>query len=127
MSNKHQWFVRVANGERGPLTGAQLKAFADSGKLTPQMQIRRGDVAEWFPAGRVNGLFNASVPSANGQHTPSKHPTTGIGGKSSTPPNSPTVIVPTAPSVAAIAILACSLITSGIVSALIVSFVFRGE
>jgi hypothetical protein len=127
MSIQQQWFVRVANGERGPFTNAQLKAFADGGKLKPHMQIRRGDITEWFPAARVTGLFNASGPSDSCPNAPSTDSSKGTGAKSPTRPNSPAVIVPTAPSAAALAILACSLIASGIVSSLIISFVFRGD
>ena len=125
MSNQQQWFVRVANGERGPFTGAQLKAFATGGKLTPHMQIRRGDITEWFPAGKVTGLFTTSGPRDTSQSAPSADPSTGAGAKPSTRSQSPAVIVPTAPGAAALAILACSLITSGIVSTLVVLFVFR--
>jgi hypothetical protein len=125
MSNQQQWFVRVANGERGPFTGAQLKAFATGGKLTPQMQVRRGNILKWFPAGKVTGLFTTSGPSDTSQSTPLADTSTGTGAKPSTRPQSPAVIVPTAPGAAALAILACSLITSGIVSSLIVLFVFR--
>jgi GYF domain 2 len=127
MSNQQQWFVRVANGERGPFTGAQLKAFAAGGKLTPQMQIRRGDITEWFPAGKVTGLFTASGPSATNQRATSADTSPGTGAKLLARPLSPAMVVPTAPSATALAILACSLITSGVVSSLIISFVFRGD
>ena len=127
MSNQQQWFVRVANGERGPFTGAQLKAFVAGGKLTPQMQIRRGDITEWFPARRVTGLFPASGPNDTSQSAPSADTSTEAGANPWTRPQSPAVIVPTAPSAAALALLACSLITSGIVSSLIISFVFRAD
>lgn len=52
-----QWFLVQAGKEDGPFSSRQLKSLATSGRLTPQMLVRRDDQAKSLPAGRLKGLF----------------------------------------------------------------------
>jgi hypothetical protein len=60
-----QWFVNVQGVERGPLSGRQIKALADGGKISPHTLLRRGDRTDWIRADRLKGLFAAAAPSSD--------------------------------------------------------------
>ena len=49
------WHVRTRGRERGPLTGRQLKAAADAGKLAGDAAVRKVG-GPWRPAAEVKGL-----------------------------------------------------------------------
>jgi hypothetical protein len=55
-----EWFVRSGDAERGPFSTAKIKELAASGKLAPDMLVRKDD-SKWLPAGKVKGLFEAST------------------------------------------------------------------
>lgn len=57
MSSPTQWFVKSKNGASGPFTSAQLKAFADNGKLPRDAQVSRSAEGPWTQAQMVKGLF----------------------------------------------------------------------
>jgi GYF domain 2 len=53
-----QWHYRSADGRSvGPLSSAELKALADSGRVTSSTPIRQSTGQRWVPASQVNGLF----------------------------------------------------------------------
>ncbi len=52
-----QWFYRLGETERGPVSVVELKALAAGGALTPGSPVRPEDATAWTPAGRVKGLF----------------------------------------------------------------------
>jgi hypothetical protein len=53
-----EWFVRINNVERGPISSETLKHLAMDGKVMPKTPIRKGASGDWVPAGRVKGLFD---------------------------------------------------------------------
>jgi hypothetical protein len=57
-----EWFVRIGDVAKGPISSEMLKQLAQKGKLTPTMLIRKGDSGNWIPASRVKGLFPQAVP-----------------------------------------------------------------
>ena len=56
-----EWYVRVGNTARGPISPEMLKQFAVQGKIKPDMLLRKGQSGNWIPAKRFKGLFPASV------------------------------------------------------------------
>lgn len=52
-----EWYVRVGNAERGPISSEMLKQLAMKGKLGPQMQVKKGATGAWVTANRIKGLF----------------------------------------------------------------------
>jgi len=63
---ENQWFVKTKNGEAGPFSAAQLRDFANQGKIKPNTPIRRGDMQQWVAAEKIKGLFN----TGNGEKKP---------------------------------------------------------
>jgi hypothetical protein len=57
-----EWFCKIADRERGPLSSAQLKSLAAQGELHPQDLVRQGTDGAWVPADRVKGLFSTVPP-----------------------------------------------------------------
>jgi len=51
------WFYLADGHEIGPHTSAALKQLADSGRLKPNGKVRREDLAKWYLAKQVKGLF----------------------------------------------------------------------
>lgn len=51
-----EWFVRVGSREVGPISSAQLKELASSGRITPDSELKVAG-GKWSRAGRVDGLF----------------------------------------------------------------------
>ncbi len=62
-----QWHYKAADGRSvGPLSSAELKALADSGRVTPSTPIRQSTGQRWVPASQVKGLFQQEPrPAAN--------------------------------------------------------------
>jgi hypothetical protein len=58
----NQWYYSKNGDKRGPVTGAQLKALAEAGKLRPTDLVWKEGMPSWQPAGKVKGLFPASPP-----------------------------------------------------------------
>src|SRR5262249_33971135 len=52
-----QWFYARDDKQHGPVSGAELKLLAASGRLTAADLIWREGMEEWAPAGRLKGLF----------------------------------------------------------------------
>lgn len=64
MAPTTQWFVRNNQRVFGPFTPKQLKQLADSGKLTPGMEVRDGAAGKWLRAAKLRGLFTAEQLAA---------------------------------------------------------------
>jgi hypothetical protein len=64
------WFVTAGGREQGPFTAEQIKDLARTGKLKPDMPIRKDGMDRTVPAATVQGLFGP--PTAR-----SAKPTTG--------------------------------------------------
>jgi hypothetical protein len=58
-----KWFYLVGGQQIGPVESRQLKLLAASGRLAPNDPVRREDMAEWFQAKDINGLFIAAQPT----------------------------------------------------------------
>jgi len=61
---KTAWYYRLEEGEGEPVTAAELKQLAVSGRLEPTHEVRRGDKKRWVPAQSVKGLFTSSIGGA---------------------------------------------------------------
>lgn len=71
------WYIFAGNREQGPFTAEQIRAFVDSGKLKPNMGLRKEGMADCVPAGQVKGLFDSSaIPAtrsiASGRQAPAR-------------------------------------------------------
>jgi hypothetical protein len=60
------WYFRVNNEERGPVSSETLKHLALEGRVTPETPIKKGASGHWTHASQVKGLFTPVV----GQSTP---------------------------------------------------------
>lgn len=60
-----EWFYAQQNKRFGPVSAAELKALADSGKLRPDDLVWREGMDGWVPARRVKGLFEADSQLAS--------------------------------------------------------------
>lgn len=123
------WFVRVADGERGPFSAQQLKAFAAGGKIAAATLVRRGDMSGWVRAGSIKGLFPnepdtaASVTKSDAATPPPRDP----GRPDARPPRPQAAApktIPSAPGAASLTVLFCSIVCLGLLSAAIVSRFF---
>lgn len=56
-----EWYVRIVDGEHGPIASATLKTLARSGRITPHSQVRRSDKQTWVEAASLKGLFDPSA------------------------------------------------------------------
>ena len=52
-----EWFCEIAGERLGPLSGQQLRALVDDGRLTSGNRVAESPDGPWVPAGCVNGLF----------------------------------------------------------------------
>ncbi len=52
-----QWYYLADGREVGPLSSADLKQIADSGRLKPKDMVRRADRTDWHKAADARGLF----------------------------------------------------------------------
>ena len=60
-----EWYYMSGGQQHGPVTGAQLKALASSGGLTPEDMVWNQTMPEWVAARRVRGLpFAGQAPAA---------------------------------------------------------------
>ena len=60
----YQWYIESNGQKQGPYSSADLKRFADSGKLTYDHLVWRDGLPASVKVGTVDGLFN-DVPIAN--------------------------------------------------------------
>jgi hypothetical protein len=51
------WFYLTDGQPTGPVEPAALKQLATTGRLKLTDKVRREDMAEWFEAKQVKGLF----------------------------------------------------------------------
>ncbi len=68
-----EWFVRVDGREIGPLSSAQLKQLAATGKIGPDSELRL-DGGKWSRAARVDGLFPVPMGIALPAEVPTPKP-----------------------------------------------------
>jgi len=61
MSADPQWFVMQGEEQLGPYTGELLVEYATAGNITRESLIWTEGMAEWLPAGQVEGIFPAEV------------------------------------------------------------------
>ena len=52
-----EWYVNL-DGERGPFSGARLKALADAGKIARDTPVKKGADGQWVVAAKIKGLFS---------------------------------------------------------------------
>ena len=57
----YQWYIESDGQKQGPYSSADLKRFAESGKLTYDHLVWRQGLSAWIEAGRVDGLFSEKV------------------------------------------------------------------
>ncbi len=58
------WYFMLDGQKRGPVSEADLKRLAASGKLKPSDMIWKEGMAKWVPAGSMKGLFPAAQAPA---------------------------------------------------------------
>lgn len=58
------WYCEVEGRVQGPLTAAELKERATSGRLAPGHRVRKGEDGPWIPASQVKGLLPKDASSA---------------------------------------------------------------
>jgi hypothetical protein len=51
-----EWFIRHSGKECGPYSGQALKLLAESGRLTPDSLVKRGEHGHWAWARQLQGL-----------------------------------------------------------------------
>ena len=66
-----QWYCSIAGVQAGPFDGAQLKALAAEGRLSPQDYVWLAEANRWVLASELKGLFSnpglaSAVPNASG-------------------------------------------------------------
>jgi len=52
-----QWYYRRHGRQRGPFSPKQFKQLAVTGAIQPTDEIRKGDMVEWVPGTKIEGLF----------------------------------------------------------------------
>lgn len=65
-----KWYYSTGGATNGPVTVAELKELARSGRLAPTDMVRRDDMDKWHPAAKVKGLFDAPVPPTQAVEPP---------------------------------------------------------
>ena len=61
-----EWFYSQENKQIGPVSAAEMKRLAATGKLTPSSLVWREGMEECVPAGKVKGLFDEEIPAPHG-------------------------------------------------------------
>jgi len=59
-----QWFYTQANKRQGPVSAAELKQLAATGKLSRHDLVWAEGMGDWKPAGRMKGLFDRAAADA---------------------------------------------------------------
>ncbi|MGE9270364.1 MAG: DUF4339 domain-containing protein [Verrucomicrobiales bacterium] len=72
MSVDPQWFVMQGEEQLGPYTGELLVQYASEGNITRDTLVWTEGMAEWLPAGQIEGVFPSvdSIPSATDSTPP---------------------------------------------------------
>ncbi len=65
-----QWYLTLGAREIGPFSPAQLKAFAEKGKIRPDTELREEGMSHRVPASLVPGLFDASGKAVEQPESP---------------------------------------------------------
>ncbi len=52
-----QWYYRRHGRQRGPYSPKEFKQLAVTGAIQPTDEIRKGDMEEWVPGTKIEGLF----------------------------------------------------------------------
>ncbi len=52
------WYYKCAGEEVGPLSQEELKSHAETGKIQPDTQVRKGNSEKWFVAQNIKGLID---------------------------------------------------------------------
>ncbi len=65
------WYIRVNNADRGPLSSRTLKQLAVAGIFTPETLLKKGSSGHWSLASHVKGLFPQVAEQAVPQTFPS--------------------------------------------------------
>lgn len=60
------WFIRRGDKQIGPVTPAQLKAWAASGRLKSTDRVRSSNRSEWISPHQVKGLLPSETPTDHG-------------------------------------------------------------
>lgn len=100
-------YLQIGGKERGPISAAQLKELAASGKITPETLVKNGLDGKWVPAGNIPGLFGQKDPAISGRlqqpeepsdpvtlNVPAVVPAVPSSSPFQTPPPSPTQLPP---------------------------------
>lgn len=58
------WQLKVGQQEMGPFTPADLRKFADLGRIRPDTLVRKGPEAAWVQAAQVKGLLGQPAAAA---------------------------------------------------------------
>lgn len=69
-----EWFLRMAEGERGPISSEALKQLALEGQVTPESSVKKGASGNWVPASRVKGLFASTTDQISRPPMPQARP-----------------------------------------------------
>jgi hypothetical protein len=56
------WYYSIDGRQSGPVDATELKRLAASGTLGHQDKVRREDLAQWYPAAQIKGLFATQTP-----------------------------------------------------------------
>ncbi|HQE28034.1 MAG TPA: AIM24 family protein, partial [Phycisphaerae bacterium] len=59
-----EWYYAKGNQQLGPVTTQELQAMAADGRLSPEDLVWKEGLADWTPAGRVQGLFRKNASRA---------------------------------------------------------------
>lgn len=62
---EQDWYVRVNDQIRGPVSSSALRELATSGRLGRGDHVRRGDAGDWVIADRCRGLFEPAQAPAS--------------------------------------------------------------
>lgn len=72
-----QWFVRLPEGDIGPMAPADVRSLVASGRIAPETELRRSDQGGWLRASQIRGLMPAAaagLATALAVETPGPNP-----------------------------------------------------
>lgn len=59
-----RWFIQLGEKCNGPFTSSQIRKLAAQSKITPDTLLRRETDSDYFPASRIQNLFNSVQPAS---------------------------------------------------------------
>ena len=65
------WYIRINNVDRGPLSAETLKQLALEGKITPKTPLKKGPSGSWALASGLKGLFPMAADAGAPHISPS--------------------------------------------------------